>query len=147
MKKLLIIVVVIVIAVVLILSFLFLRNNETSPEQYTVDIQDSQNIVMIKYQHHSGDVYEITEKDLIQKFIKSINGMTFIQKDDLSNSSWTSGQVDFYNSSGECLGGIAVLNEKTILRDSCTYESDEEYELHLLDNAGEFIENIYTGKK
>ncbi|MBQ9700621.1 MAG: hypothetical protein IJV71_08390, partial [Lachnospiraceae bacterium] len=77
MKKYIIFISITLILITLAIIALIISNSNTYPKQYTIQINDSEQIAKISVRYENGDVYEITNTDIIQSFIKKANGTTF----------------------------------------------------------------------
>ena len=84
----------IIAVIVLVIGGLWFYNKTM---YYTVEISDAESINKLVYQQANGDVYEITDKDIIKEFINSIDGMEFKRDESLENASWSSSTIYFFS--------------------------------------------------
>ncbi len=146
MKKTHILLSIMCISLALIAIMLNICNSNTYPKQYTIQINDSEQIAKISVRYENGDVYEITNTDIIQSFIQKANGTTFEIGEYLGKSSWTSGAIHMYDQNDQLILSISTLGKYSITygKGPHVYKSKNGYSLEILENQGTFIENIYA---
>lgn len=135
----------IIAVIVLVIGGLWFYNKTM---YYTVEISDVESINKLVYQQANGDVYEITDKDIIKEFVDSIDGMEFKRDESLENASWSSSIIYFYNEDNKCTYSIQPSGNNAIIHgdEPYRYVSDKEYKLDILAEAGTFVENIHEQK-
>lgn len=100
---------------------------------------------MIKYTDFDGDVYELTDKELIDQYVNSIIGMSFKRVQLISVSFGSSGYIAFYNKKGEKVYAISLRGDSCISLGNYMeeYISDKTIDTDIFSKYGKFIENIH----
>lgn len=112
---------------------------------YTIYIRNPNDIVKIKYTDFDGDVYELTDKELIDQYVDSINGMAFKRIRITSVSFGSSGYIAFYNKKGEKVYAFSINSDSCISLGNYMeeYITDKTIDTDIFSEYGEFIENIH----
>lgn len=120
-------------------SFIFIYNLI----HYTIDIENPADIVKIRYTNYDGDVYQLTDKQIINQFIDSINGMTFKRERTDLFTSYPHGYMAFYNKECTKVYSLQIEGDTTIKYNNALYKSDTNIDTKIFSEYGRYIENIH----
>ena len=100
---------------------------------YTIDIDNPEEIVKVKYSDSDGYIYYLTDKQAIEQFIDSINGMTFFrERIDIYVHSFDE-NIAFYNEDGTCVYYLYLSGDACIRINNMVYKSDKDIDTTIFD--------------
>ena len=154
MKKKIILVGSIVVACVLVVLIAMFSKKiagddseqiDSDDDAYVIEIPNADKVVKIQYYQINGDMYEITDGEVIKQFIKKANGTNFVKGRYLGASSWNSGGICLCDEEGNDIFVISILSDNSITYGDGPHEytTTDGYGVELLEGQGTFIENTH----
>lgn len=113
---------------------------------YTLEIPEKDKIAKIIFKYAGGDMYEITDTDVIDEFVDSIDGISFKRERSLADSTWSSSSISFLDKEDKIIYSIQISGENAIIHgdEPYRYISEKKYKLDILYDVGTFIKNVHT---
>ena len=112
---------------------------------YIIFIRNPDNIFRITYTSPNGDVYELTDKNIIEQYVNELNGMAFKKKHINTVSFYSSSNIEFYSKDGESVYLLNLKSDTCILLNSLEYEyiSNQAINTDIFYECGKYIKNIH----
>ena len=113
---------------------------------YTLIIWNDEDIVKIRYEAPGGEVYEITDKEIIDELIDDLDWKVFKLKDSPLGSYGSSSKLILYFKDSQItrhiyLGGDKGINRAFLFILPLRYESDEKINTDIFFESGEYLYN------